>query len=1695
MRAVPSSLRLLLSFFFALILASCARGQISNLTNQTSTPIPGAGHDYIKMLNETVNPANGSVSLRIQVPTPPGRKMSLPFAFAYDSSGAQHLVNNGSFGSYAWTDNTAYLAKGGWSYSLPMISDSLITESLSYPPRGKCLYYMNFLFQDPSGGRHSLFVSMDLSTPASCANAIPNVPEQVLNGGDDYYQAAITTPASTAQLLVTDAHGTMYTLPFQQGVRGGSSGTWSTLPTSIEDANGNIINIHVSPYPMTATDTLGRTVLSISNFGSTGDTVNASGLLNPYSVTWGANSANHTVGSTVLWADGIGCNTVPALSGPTSVIKQITLPNNTAYTFSYDPSYGLLNKITYPDGGYVSYTWEMNSRSEFVSLNDQNGGANGCDLSLDAPAVSQRTVSFDGVHVALQQTFSYTTTGMADGGWTSKTTTVTTTDNVTGLTYTNVYTYSPFLEPLQPSDYSSFQSQIPLEQSVVTKNSSGTTLRTVTKTWFDQYELASEQTTLEDGTTTSKTTYTYGAGAQVTSKSDYDFPSGTALIRKTVTNYQSFAATPIFPSGQSIFDRPCQTIVYDSTGNSRVAESDYFYDGSTSSTPCSTATTQTLSGTGSYTSHDETLYGTTASVARGNLTKVVKQCFQGSQSCANNVSTTSTYDETGQMLTSTDPNGHISQYFYTDSYTVLSGGANVSYTPAGNTNAFLTKIIDPLTHTQNFTYDFNTSQLTISKDQNALTTTHLYNDALVRPTLTSRPDNGQTTVAYNDTALTVTPTMKINTSQTVTSVGLSDGLGHVKQTQLTTDPQGTVYTDTAYDGLGRAYAVSNPYRSGSDPTTSSGTTTYFYDALGRKCLEVPPDGTQPSGGVCPATQPANDLFTTYSLNTTTVTDQTGKSRKSVTDGLGRLTQVFEDPAGLNYETDYSYDALGNLLSINQKGGSTNSALWRTRSFTYDSLSRLLTSSNPEVGTITYKYDSDTNCASPNSFIGLLVSKTDARGIRTCAQYDTINRELVLNYSNGDPTVTTTYDQTACLTLSTCQNIGHRTSMTDAAGSESWAYQVDATNNRSVHVDQRTTNSSPSNITKSSTYYFDQAGNVTQVVYPTGRIVNYTFNAANRPITAADSTNGITYSTDFQTAPTGCLANAVCYTPQGTFYALSIGQTSSFSGLNLSHSYNSRLQPLEFKASSTGGNAIDIIYGFVDPATTHNAGHVYSITNNLDTTRSQTFAYDSLNRITSGLTTSTHATSPSHCWGEIYNPDAWGNLQSIAATTNSNYTGCSVESGFSATPDGNNHLNIFSYDASGNTQSDGVNSYTWDAESQLKTAAGVTYAYDGDGRRVAKVGSKLYWYGSGGDILAETDASGNTTAEYIFFGGKRIAMLPAGSTPIYYVEDLLGTSRVITTNTGVVCYDADFYPYGGERSYTNTCPQNYKFEGKERDAETSNDEFGARYYSNRFGRWLSADWSAVPVPVPYANLTNPQTLNLYAMVADDPESFADLDGHCCDGDGIGDTIGRFFATALATWASDNAGGAFRPSATTVEGKLGQALGDTVAQYTGASEVEAAGSAQTGALVLAGTGQEEAAPLAELGSVALGLHGAMTATVATTNLAKSALQENASSKPAESSADTVHGAQRESMRQEGIPTSQQPDKQVSTKAGRQYTYTVSKPGGGKQTKIVTRQHADRNHGTHVEAGSPKANGQTDPSGRARHSNNKTKVNVND
>ncbi|TAN30641.1 hypothetical protein EPN29_14265 [bacterium] len=58
-----------------------------------------------------------------------------------------------------------------------------------------------------------------------------------------------------------------------------------------------------------------------------------------------------------------------------------------------------------------------------------------------------------------------------------------------------------------------------------------------------------------------------------------------------------------------------------------------------------------------------------------------------------------------------------------------------------------------------------------------------------------------------------------------------------------------------------------------------------------------------------------------------------------------------------------------------------------------------------------------------------------------------------------------------------------------------------------------------------------------------------------------------------------------------------------------------------------------------------------------------------------------------------------------------------------------------------------------------------------------------------------------------------------------------------------------------------------------------DTLGARYYSSGLGRFLSPDWSAAPEATPYANLSNPQSLNPYAYVLNNPTTATDPNGHC------------------------------------------------------------------------------------------------------------------------------------------------------------------------------------------------------------------------
>jgi RHS repeat-associated protein len=167
---------------------------------------------------------------------------------------------------------------------------------------------------------------------------------------------------------------------------------------------------------------------------------------------------------------------------------------------------------------------------------------------------------------------------------------------------------------------------------------------------------------------------------------------------------------------------------------------------------------------------------------------------------------------------------------------------------------------------------------------------------------------------------------------------------------------------------------------------------------------------------------------------------------------------------------------------------------------------------------------------------------------------------------------------------------------------------------------------------------------------------------------------------------------------------------------------------------------------------------------------------------------------------------------------------------------------------------------------------------------------IYWRGTGSDPLDESDLSGNQLEEYVYFGGERIARRDISTNAVhYYFSDHLGTTSLVTDALGTLSTcgsyavatgedESDYCPYGGEIVLCNRVPQNYKFTGKERDAETGLDYFGARYYASGLGRWMIPDWAAKPTDVPYANFGNPQSLNLYSYVKNNPTTTGDPDGH-------------------------------------------------------------------------------------------------------------------------------------------------------------------------------------------------------------------------
>ncbi|MGC2695654.1 MAG: hypothetical protein WA738_07670, partial [Candidatus Angelobacter sp.] len=729
-----------------------------------------------------------------------------------------------------------------------------------------------------------------------------------------------------------------------------------------EDRSGNKISLNNSTW----TDTLGRQIPAAPGPASPSSTPPAS------TASLGAcpalNYANQPVVAAYSWGlPTINGGTLPLIlcyssvyvrtnilggaQGPNNfdvsqtfyMLQSVVMPDNTYWAFQYDAadpnntsSFGFadLLKVTLPTGGSLTYTWIPSSfcesgysravQTRAVDANDGTGPHtwtySGSVVTDPAGNDTVHTITGLGGTCSLYETQTQYYQGPHNGGTLLKTVN-------TDYQYTsNPYDSAVIGSGGVPSGATTVTNVYPIR--VTTTLPTG--LVSKVETDYDTalayhgpldgittnvYQCQTDPTGQPvgcfygDQSTIGVTNYT-GSYGKVVATREYDWGQGApgTLLRRTVYSYQ-WQNGPNAASylSNNLLDLVSSTTVYDGAGN-QVASTTYGYDESSLGS----------SGVGSTLRDPNPPNGS----LRGNQT-TVSHWLNTSNTF---LSSHATYNDAGEVLSSTDPGGHTTNHLYDLAY--QGAYSTQSCSPTTNPGS--------VTHCVSGTYDFNTGLLTSLTNENATqqasgsspgdaahTSNFSYDSywrifqALAPPDTANGSAQASTTFTYPPLASSpkiVTRQKSITQGLMDTASSTFDGLGRPYLNDHVT-PSCTAEILTTYDVLGRAATVTNPYCSGtnhqSDPTY--GVTQTQFDALGRVTQVTKQDGSIAS--------------VSYSGNCTTATDEAGKQRKSCSDALGRLVEIDEPPAGgAPFQNNHAtVQSDGNFVLAN----SANAALWST----------------------------------------------------------------------------------------------------------------------------------------------------------------------------------------------------------------------------------------------------------------------------------------------------------------------------------------------------------------------------------------------------------------------------------------------------------------------------------------------------------------------------------------------------------------------------------------------------------------------------------------------------------------------------------------------------------------------------------------------------------------------------------------------
>jgi len=1077
-----------------------------------------------------------------------------------------------------------------------------------------------------------------------------------------------------------------------------------------------------------------------------------------------------------------------------------------AWAFDYQDTYGDLTKITLPTGGTISYAWgnlPLCTGSTALTQVSRAVGARTVDAQ---DGTGPHTWSY-AINPSLttttdpnqNETLHYITEFGTCGYYETQTKWFQGSHTTGTLLKTQTTDYIHTANPYVHLDPRPDVNVLPIRVTTIWPNGKTTKVET-------DYDAS-----FHNGSNN----FSYG---DVLAVREYDYGSGApGPLRRTTTNtYLPFTNSSCLTA--NLLDLISTSTITDGSGT-QIAKSTYSYDG------------YTLQSSGITTQRDTTIPNPGT---RGNLTSVCRWL----NTTGGNLCTTTHYYDTGMPYQVTDPRVNTSTY----SFSSTNAGAYLTQTSMPDTNS-----PNLAHHIVSATYDFNTGQTNTFTDQNSQQTTYGY-DPLGRITSASFPDGGLTSFTYTDTPLSahVERTQKIDATRSTDLFVYFDGLARTSRS-FSANGESTPYDqeDTCYGARGNVSFSSYPYQGNgtSSPKVCSGAGDSFAnDPLNRITLVTHSD--------------SSTVASSFAGGATSVLDEGNGTRRvqriSQVDGLGRLISVCEvsaitlsvgltptpapcgqDIGATGFLTTYTYDALNNLKTVAQGG-------LNSRSFVYDSLSRLTSAANPESGSTIYNYDSDTNCTTPNSFSTLLLSKVDARGVRTCMRYDNLNRLTQKNYSDSTPVVTYNFDESTANGVALTNTIGRASSQsTTSPNPTAEVFSYDQLGR--VKTNSQCTPQNCGTAVFPVIYTYDLLGNMVTSTNGGGVTLSYTVNLAARLTKLTSSLSDANHP--------GTLLQNVHY---GSF-----GPTSDSLGNGMTDAvaYHSRgwLQSLSATSGGTTRYSFSLTLAPNGDITTGND----SVNGNW------TYAYDDFKRLLSA-----NATGQAY----TYDYDRFGNRWHQNGPHPSSL-------GF----DANNRITSGSgvtYDAAGNVTADGSHTYAFDAENRLtKVDNGSTaqYVYNAMGQRVRKTAGSSsvdYLYDLEGHAITELSSTGGWNRGEVYATGKHLATYN-GSTTYFIHADWLGTERARTDISGNSYEACTSLPFGDWLTCTGGDPSPMHFTGKERDSESGLDNFEARYNSSSLGRFMSPDPENVG-----ASLGAPQSWNAYSYVLNNPLNSVDPTGLDC-----------------------------------------------------------------------------------------------------------------------------------------------------------------------------------------------------------------------